>query len=88
MFTNYFVDSTTKRTWEVIVFEREGNFYIEFTDTTHNQFVSSYYLETFYYIPDGQGLLLYGGEPVVWSLNADTVNNIKDWIDNDLDILW
>lgn len=86
-------NKSTARNWKVAVIKQgehyglnnkliheKGNPLVEFYDMKHNQFVSRYYLSTLLDIPDGQGLLLDGGNPVNWSLDSETMDGVKNWL--------
>lgn len=91
--TLFVVNKSTTRNWKVVVI-KQGEHYglnnklvhekenplVEFYDMKHNQFVSRYYLSTLLDIPDGQGLLLDGGNPAIWSLDGETMDSVKQWL--------
>jgi hypothetical protein len=53
---------------------------VEFWDTTHNQFVSRYYIKTLQERDQNYGLCLYGGEPV-WSVDAAAMQIVHNFIE-------
>jgi len=76
-YSKYFTELTTGRTWHVSVVEKQKGKVIEFVDMKHEQFVSSYYVDTFMEIE--RGLDLHGGYPE-WLLTDETVQEIQEWI--------
>ena len=51
---------------------------VEFYDVKHNQFVSSYYVRTVLQHNGGR-LCLQGGVPE-WSVDAESMRLVKDWL--------
>lgn len=89
----FVVNQSNGRNWKVVVI-KQGEHYglnnklihekenplVEFYDMKHNQFVSRYYLNTLLDIPDGQGLLLDGNNPTIWSLDGGAMDSVKQWL--------
>jgi hypothetical protein len=53
---------------------------VEFWDTTHNQFVSRYYIKTLQDRDQDYGLCLDGGVPV-WSIDAAAMQTVHKFIE-------